>query len=113
MKRMKTVTDRAKRNTIAVLEQESSSMSVGMKTTRYLTYSLVEVTSVDRSGIAQKYRKTPGGPAYITQSRGQRILLITDADRQAAARRLFDTEPGFGYTNMDAIRHAILNEVNQ
>ena len=95
---------KAKHNTIAVLEQ------VGFEQT---TYFLVEVASVDRSGIAQKYRKTPGGPAYITQNRGQRILLVTDADKQAAARRLFDTEPGYAYTNMDAIRHAILNEVNK
>lgn len=104
---------KAKRNTIAVLEQEGSSTSVGLKTDRYLTYFLVEVASVDRSGIAQKYRKTPGGPAYITQNRGQRILLVTDADKQAAARRLFDAEPGYAYTNMDAIRHAILDEISQ
>jgi hypothetical protein len=107
------MTTKAKRNTIAVLEQEGSSTSVSMKTKRHLTYYLVEVASVDRGGIAQKYRKTPNGPAYITQNRGQRILVIADADKQAAARRLFDAEPGYAYTNIEAIRHAILNEVNQ
>lgn len=99
---------KTKKNEIAALRQEHSATALHGKTTRYDTYCLVEVASVDRAGIVQKYRKAPGGPAYITANRGQQILVISSPDRQAAARRLFEQQAG-PWGNMDDITGAIIN----
>lgn len=99
-----------KRNDIIVLETRSSSTDAKMKVTHYRHYALARAAKVNRQGIVEQYQKPDMGYAY-TLDKGQRVLTIADAEKQAAARKLFETIKDNWFPTAEAVKDAILSQL--
>ena len=102
---------KAKRNQIVAICTRHSSTSAKMKRSIYHTWRLAEVTSVDRKGIAQKWRYEPNAYEYA-RSVNDYVNVISQPDKQAAARRAFDKNVG-AFDDQESLKQAILAETNQ
>lgn len=102
---------KAKRNQIVAILTRHLSTDVKMKVKVYFTWRLAEVTSVDRKGIAQKWRYEPGACEYV-RSVNDYVSVICEPDKQAAARRVFDKNVGT-FDDQESLKQAILAETNQ
>lgn len=101
---------KAKRNQIVAIMTRHVSTDVKMKRSIYDTWRLAEVTSVDRKGIAQKWRYEPGAYEYV-RSVNDYVNVISEPDKQAAARRVFDKNVGT-FDDQESLKQAILAETN-
>lgn len=101
---------KAKKGDIIVLETRSSSTDAKMKTTHYTHYALAQAAKVNRQGIVVEYQKPDMGYPY-TLDKGQRVLTIADPEKQAAARRLFETVKDNWFPTAEAIKDAILSQL--
>jgi len=103
---------KAKKGDIIVIETTSSSTDAKMKVTRYTHYALARAAKVNRQGIVIEYQKPDMGYPY-TLDRGQRVMTIADPEKQAAARKLFETIKDNWFPNAEAIKDAILQQVEK
>lgn len=103
---------KAKKNDIIVVVKSHSATTVKMKTTRYDTYHLAQVTKATRLGIVQQCRPIGGDLIEVETDPAVRVLTIEDADKQALARKLADllkANPAKNdYSKPELIRDAIL-----
>ena len=101
---------KTKKNDIVVVEVTSSSTDIKMRTTTYKWYQLAKAERVSRKGIVERYIRPCDSHPYTVDSR-HRVLTITDADKQAAVRRLYATlgvHSDNEYDTPETLRNAIL-----
>jgi len=99
----------AKRNDVVVIELTSSYTTAKFKTERSTSYYLAKVTKTSQ-GRVTTYTKANGAHG-IVDSR-HRVMCISAADTQGAARDLFGTELGaMDFDNLDQVKAAILDRV--
>ena len=103
---------KAKRNDIIVIETRSSSTDSKMKITHYTHYALARAAKVNRQGIVEQYQKSDMNYPY-SLDKNQRVLTITDPEKQAAARKLFATITDNWFSDAEAIKQAILGQLEQ
>lgn len=103
---------KTKTGDIIVLETHSNSTDAKMKVTRYTHYALARAAKVNRQGIVEQYQKPDMSYPY-TLDKGQRVLTIADPEKQAAARKLFDTITDNWFTTTEVIKDAILQQLEK
>lgn len=81
---------KARKNDIIVVIETKSITNAKLKTTRYDTFCIAQVTKASRLGIVQQCRKIGGNLIEVETDRAVRVRTIDDADKQALARRLAD-----------------------
>jgi len=94
-------------NDVIVIETRSSSTDAKMKTTHYSNFFFAYVAKVDRKGIVTEYRKQKNAYPFMLD-RNQRVMTITDPDRQADARAVFASLAENFFLHVDEIRKLIL-----
>jgi len=94
-------------NDVIIIETRKSSTSIDLKVTNYSTYEFAFAAKVDRKGVVQQYRKEE--KAYpVMLDYNQRVITITDPDRQADARAVFASLAENFFLHVDEIRKLIL-----
>lgn len=100
---------KAKRNDVVVVELTSSYTTAKFKTERSTSYYFAKVTKTSQGRVVD-YVKANGARG-IVDSR-HRVMCISAADTQGAARDLFGTELGaMDFDNLDQVKAAILDRV--
>jgi len=94
-------------NDVIVIEKRSSSTSADLKTTYHTSYTFALVAKVDRKGIVQQFKASEKALPF-TLDRNQRVITITDPERQADAREAFaDLIENF-FLDLEEVRKLIL-----
>lgn len=98
---------KVKRNDVIVIEtrQVSTDINTG-KRNEYTYYTLARAGKVTRSGVVETYVRKFSGLTY-TLSVNERVICITDAAKQAAARELFAIIKDDWFGTADRLRAAI------
>ena len=100
---------KAKRNDVVVVELTSSYTTAKFKTERSTSYYLAKAQKVSQGRVVD-YVKANGARG-IVDSR-HRVMCISAADTQGAARDLFVTElVAMDFDNLDQVKSAILDRV--
>jgi hypothetical protein len=94
-------------NDVIVIEKRSSSTAANMKTTYHTSYTFALVAKVNRKGIVQQFKASEKALPF-TLDRNQRVITITDPDRQADARVVFGSLAENFFTDIDDVRKLIL-----
>ncbi len=100
---------KAKRGDVVVIELTSSYTTAKFKTERSTSYYFAKAQKVSQGRVVD-YVKANGARG-IVDSR-HRVMVISEADKQAAVRDLFGTELGaMDFDNLDQVKAAILDRV--
>lgn len=94
---------KAKRGDVAVIERVHTSTDLKRKKTEWKTYELIKVTKTSKGKVIS-YVNASGSQGIVHSS--HRVMIITDEDKQAAARDLFGAEP---FDSIEAMKTAILD----
>jgi hypothetical protein len=93
----------AKRHDIALIERVHTATDLKWKKTEWKTYELIKATKVAKGKILH-YVTGDGANGIIHSS--HRVFVITDTDKQAAAKDLFGCAP---FESAEAAKAAILD----
>lgn len=102
-----TKTAKPRVNDVIVIEKRSSSTAANMKTTYYTSYTFALVAKVDRKGIVQQFKASEKALPF-TLDHNQRVITITDPERQSDARVVFASLGENFFTDIDDVRNLIL-----
>lgn len=101
---------KAKRGDVIVIEHVLSYTKLHGKTVREKAYYFAYATKVARSGLVLEFAKANAPALSYAVDVLQRVMLITDPDRQAAARELILSHP-WDFKDPDAIKTLIIDRV--
>ena len=100
---------KAKRGDVVVIELTSSYTTAKFKTERSTSYYFAKVVKTSQGRVVD-YVKANGARGIVDVR--HRVMVISDADKQAAVRDLFGTELGaMDFDNVDQVKAAILDRV--
>lgn len=94
---------KAKRGDVAVIEVVHTATDLKWKKTTWKTYELIKVTKTAKGKVVT-YTTASGSYGIVHSS--HRVMIITDEDKQAAARDLFGADP---FDSIDAVKQAIID----
>ena len=100
---------KAKKGDVVIVELTSSYTTAKFKTERSTSYYFAKVTKTSQ-GRVTTYTKANGARGIVDVR--HRVMCISAADTQGAARDLFGTELGaMDFDNLDQVKAAILDRV--
>lgn len=99
----------AKKGDVVVVELNSSYTDAKFKKHTTVSYYLAKVVKTSHGRVVD-YVKANGARGIVDVR--HRVMCVTDADKQAVAKDLFNTELGtMDFDNVDQVKAAILDRV--
>ncbi|KPK59035.1 MAG: hypothetical protein AMJ59_12745 [Gammaproteobacteria bacterium SG8_31] len=98
---------KTKKGDVVVIELTSSYTTAKLKTVKTSSYFLAKVTKT-RNGLAVDYTKADGAKGIVDTR--HRVMVISQAETQAAARDMFGASLA-DFDNVDQAKEAILQRV--
>jgi hypothetical protein len=92
---------------IVVIGTTHSSTAANMKTTKYEEYFLGVAVKATRDGLVTEYCKQTNAHPY-TLDYNQRVIGISDADKQVAAKKVFEADEGRVFADVETLKSAII-----
>jgi len=93
---------------IVVIGTTRSSTAANMKTTKYEEYFLSIAAKATRDGLVTEYYRQTHAHTY-TLDYNQRVIAITDADKQAAAKKVFLANETRVFPDVETLKTEIIS----
>lgn len=104
---MTTIVNKAKKGDIVVIETKSSSTEAKtFKVTHYSYFKIAKVTKADRQGRVTLYETPTSYPTSVSVN--ERVICITDPEKQAAAQRLYANIKDNWFDKREDVQKAVL-----
>jgi hypothetical protein len=101
---------KAKKNDVIIIREAKSYHKINGKRVGYTNYVWAKAAKVDRKGRVETYVRVDGLTFMVDTKTF--VCVISDPDRQAAARELFGTEPTkHVFPDAETIKAMILDRV--
>lgn len=101
------IANKAKKGDIVVIETKSSSTEINtMKVSHYSYFKLAKVSKADRQGRVTLYETPTSYPTSVSVN--ERVICISDPDRQAAAQRLYGKIEDNWFNKREDVQKAVL-----